>query len=94
MLGQNKLQSLILRSELLVGQGTSLEQRIPEQVRVMPVVEPPLQLVQVGVQMLDRQLVLGASDRPLQKAPDAFDGLGVGIMPHHTVLSQVCCYRK
>ena len=46
------------------------EQCVSEQPRVVPVVEAPFQLVEVGVQVLDADLVVGPDDGPLQEAPD------------------------
>ena len=54
-------EGLTLRYELFVFKRLGvrkLHERIPEQVRVLPVVESPLQLIEVGVQVLDRQLVI------------------------------------
>lgn len=45
----------------------------------MPVVEPEGHLVKIGAHVLGRELVIGADNRPLQQAPDAFDGVGVNI---------------
>ena len=48
-----------------------LEQGIPEQERVLPVVEPELKLVHVGLQVLGRKLVVGPDDGPLEQRPGA-----------------------
>lgn len=56
-----------------------LSQSIPENVGVVPVVEPPLQLLQVAVQVLDADLVEGSDDGPLEEAPDTFNAVGVDI---------------
>ena len=52
---------------------------IPKQIRVLPIVEPPLQFVKVSVKMFGREFMIGTNDRPLEKAPHAFYGVGVDI---------------
>ena len=42
-----------------------LYERVPEQVRVLSVVEPPFQFVQVGVKMLLGDMMERADNRPL-----------------------------
>src|SRR5205823_1439288 len=38
-----------------------------------------LQLIKVGVQMLDTDFMVGTDDRPLQQAPDAFDSVSMNV---------------
>ena len=40
-----------------------LDERIPKQIWIVPIVKPPFQFIQVAVQMLDRQLEIGSVDR-------------------------------
>ena len=47
--------------------------------RVVPVVESPLQLFQVAVQVFPAHLVEGADNRPLEQAPHALDAVGVDL---------------
>ena len=58
------------------------KQGVSEEPRVVPIVEPPFKLVQVGVKVLDGDVVVGADDRPLQEAPNVLDGVGVGVSPY------------
>ena len=59
--------------------GQQSEKGITKQPRIVTVVEPPFQLIQIGIQMLDRDLVIGTDDGSLQKAPDALLRVGVNI---------------
>ena len=59
-------------------------QRVAEDVGIVPVVEPPLQLFQVAVHMLDAHLVEGSDDGTLEEAPHAFDTVGVLHRPQPT----------
>ena len=52
---------------------------INKDVRVVPVVVPPLQFLKVTIQVLGAHLVEGADNRPLEQAPDPFDRVGVNI---------------
>ena len=56
-------------------------ERVPKKPGVVPVVEPPFQFIQVGIQVLNGNLVVGADDRPLQQRPDILNGVGVNITP-------------
>lgn len=68
---------------------TDTNERVSEQVRVLAVVVPPLQLVQVGREMLHRDVVVGPDDGALQEAPDALDGVGVDLPTDPLVLGVV-----
>ena len=73
-----------LRDQFLVFQRLSADQlheSVPEQVWVVAVVEVPLEFIQVGIHMLLTELVVGADDRPLEKAPDTLHGVCVHICP-------------
>ena len=52
---------------------------VSEDVRVVSVVEPPLKLFEVAVQMLGADFVERAHDGPLEQAPDALDAVGVNV---------------
>ena len=54
-------------------------QGIAEDVRVVPIVVTPLQLLKVAVQMLDAHLVESPDNRALEKGPYALDAVGVHI---------------
>src|SRR5438067_1609699 len=58
------------------------QHRVPEEPRVLPVVEPKRDLVQVGRKMLGGELVVGADDRALEQTPDAFHGVGMDLRPN------------
>ena len=65
---------MTLGREFGVFEATALDhppQRVAEDVGVVPVVEPPLQFVEIGVEMLGTDLVERTDDRAFQKAPDA-----------------------
>ena len=69
-------------NELPVGERVGVHdapQGVSEDVRVVPVVEPPFQFFEVAVQMLRTDLVERADDGALQQAPDAFDAVRVHI---------------
>ena len=53
--------------ECLTGQEP--QQRIPEQVGVLSVVEPPGPFIEVSLQMLRAKLMIGADDGALEKRP-------------------------
>ena len=53
--------------------------RVIEDVRVLPVVETPLQFFEVAVHVLAAHLVEGADDRALEQAPHAFDAVSVHV---------------
>ncbi len=55
------------------------EQGVPEQVRILAVVEAEGELVKIGVQVLGRELVVGADQRPLEEAPYALYGVRVNV---------------
>ena len=46
-----------------------LEQRIPKQIRVLPIIEPKRRLIEVGGQMLGGELMVRADDGPLEEGP-------------------------
>ncbi len=54
-------------------------QRIVEDVRVVAVVEAPLQFFKVTAHMLAAHFVERADDGALEQAPDAFDAVGVHV---------------
>jgi hypothetical protein len=41
------------------------------------IVEPPFKLIEIGVEMLHADLVIGSDDGPLKKAPHTLDAIGV-----------------
>jgi hypothetical protein len=51
-------------------------ERISEQIWILSVVEPPFHFIEVSIQMLSRELMIRASDRPLEEAPDTFPAPG------------------
>jgi hypothetical protein len=55
------------------------QERIPEQVRIVAVVEPPFQFIQVGIKMLDRDLMIGTDYGALQKAPGGLNAVRVNV---------------
>ena len=55
------------------------EQGVAKEPRVVSVVEAPFQFVEVGVQMLDRDVVISTEDGPLQETPNVFDRVRVNI---------------
>ena len=69
-------QTGLIRSQFSVRQVVRLDQRedrVPEQERILPVVESKAEFVQVGRQVLDGKLVVRADDGTLEQAPSAFD---------------------
>ena len=54
-------------------------QRIVEQARIVPVVEPPLKLFKITVHMLSAHLVKRPYDGTLEQGPDALDAVGVHV---------------
>ena len=71
-----------LSNQFPIGQRSSADdplQGVLEDVGVVPVVEPPLQLLQVTVEMLDAHFVKGADDGPLEQTPHAFNRVGVNV---------------
>ena len=54
-------------------------QRVAEDMRVVAVVEPPLQFFEVAVHMLGAHLVERADDGALEQAPDTFNAVGVDV---------------
>ena len=67
-------------------------QRVPEHVRVVAVVEPPLHLFQVAIQVLGADLVEGPDNGALEQRPDALDTIGVNIADHPFVCGVVHCF--
>ena len=63
-------------------------QGVPEDVRVVPVVEPSLQFFEVAVQVLRADLVERADDGPLEQRPDALDAVRVHVA-NHSLFSRV-----
>lgn len=79
-----------LRNELVISKnvaGAEPPERVTELEWVFPVVEPEGELVQVRREMLDAELVVRADDRPIQKTPDGFDGVGMNITPNPFLLA-------
>jgi hypothetical protein len=73
----------LIRDQLGIGQSIGSdqpEQCIPEQERVLAVVEPKCELVQVGVQVLLRELVIAPDDGALEQRPDALHAVGVDVV--------------
>ena len=50
-------------------------QRIAEQVRILPVVEPEGHFVKVSVQMFRGELMVRTDDGALEQAPDVLNGV-------------------
>src|SRR3972149_3313291 len=68
--------------QILVFQRLSLQepsQRIPEQVDVVTVVVAPHDLLQIGVKVLDAEVVVGTYDGALQEAPYALNRVCVHV---------------
>lgn len=66
----------LVRQRVVLYQG---QDGVPEQERVLAVVVTPLSLVNVGVQMLDAHVVVGADHGALEQAPDALHGVRVNV---------------
>src|SRR4051812_15954538 len=70
--------------QVLVGESFTLDERqerVAEQVGVLPVVEPEANLVQVGRKVLGRELVERTHDAAVQEAPDVLDALSGHVAP-------------
>lgn len=83
--GEDGFLSLCRFREFLVFEIFGVEQlyqRVTEQVRVIPIVETPLKLVEVVVKMLCTDLVKRANDGTLEQAPYAFHAVRVNIASH------------
>ena len=73
---------MILRDQCIVGECVRVHdapEGVAEDVRVVPVVESPLELLEVAVHVLGAHLVERADDRPLEQAPDAFYAVRVNV---------------
>lgn len=84
-------ERLPARDEFLVLQRVRVHdapERVPEDVLVLPVVVPTLQLLEVTVHVLHAHLVERADDGSLEQAPDALDRVGVDIA-HDPLLGAV-----
>ena len=64
---------------------------VAEQPGVVTIVEPPLKLVQVGVQVLHGDFVVCANDRPFKEAPDVLNGVRVNVIAHPFLYRVVDC---
>ena len=62
----------------LVG-GDERLHRVPEEERILPVVESERELVQVGRKVLDAHLMIRTDNASLEEAPDALYGVCVNI---------------
>ena len=74
-----------LADQLLVWECISryqLSERIAEQVIIPAIVESPFHFIEVGRKVLNRQLVIGTNDRPLEQAPRRFNGVRVNVTPY------------
>ena len=81
----------LLCHQLLVSQRSGVHNSlhgVMENLRVSPIVESPLQFLQVAVQMLDADLVERSDNRSLEQAPHTFDSVGVNF-PDHPFLGGV-----
>lgn len=58
------------------------QQRVPEEERVVAIVEPESEFVQVGVQMFGGELVVGADQGSLEEREHALDAVCVNVRPH------------
>lgn len=65
------------------------QERIAKQKFVVSIVKPMLKLIQIGVQMLHRKLVVGADHATLKQAPNAFNGVGVNVTAHPFLFAMV-----
>ena len=54
-------------------------QGVPEDMRIIAVVETPFQFLKVSVQVLDAHLMEGADDGAFEQAPDALDPIGMDL---------------
>jgi hypothetical protein len=66
--------------QFLIFQILSLDQflhGIPEHEGVFTVTEPPFQFIKVGIQVPDTHMMERTDNRSLQKAPYAFNGVGI-----------------
>lgn len=66
-----------------------LADRVAEQVRNVPVVELPHQLVQIALQVLHVDPVALADQRPLEQTLDALNAVGVVHAPHRLFLAAI-----
>ena len=73
------LHQLRVRESFRINQ---LQHSVPKQKLVVPIIEPMLQLIQVGVQMLHANMVVGADDRAFKQAPDALNAVRVNVATH------------
>jgi hypothetical protein len=55
-----------------------LQESVPNEKIVVPITKSMLQFIQIGVKVLNAHLVVRA-DRAFQKAPDAFDAVGMDV---------------
>ena len=77
----NALCRLIFRQFLVfkIRRLQKSEQRIAEQIRVVPIVESKFKLVKVAVEMFHTELMVRADDRTLEQRPRTFNGVCVNI---------------
>ena len=72
----------MLGHQLPIGQDFGVQnaaQCVGEDIRVIPVVETPLQFFQVTIKMLDAHVMECSDNRPLEQTPHAFDAVGVDL---------------
>ena len=77
-----RLRKLLPADQAAISQVASIhnpQQSIAEDVRVVAVVESPLQFFQIAVQVLDAHLVKRANNRTLEQRPHALDPVGVHV---------------
>lgn len=74
-----RLSKCFVRERLAFEQ---LQQRVPEQIRVFPVVEPEGDFIHVGVKVLCTQVMVGADDGALEEAPVGLNRLSVSVAPN------------
>ena len=44
------------------------------------IVKPPFQFIQIGIEMLDAQFMIGACYRTFQQTPDIFNAIGMYVL--------------
>ena len=67
------------------------KQRVPEQVGVLSVVEAEAELVKIRREMLNRELMVGAHQRPLEQRPGVLDRIGGHVAPYPFIRRVVNC---
>jgi hypothetical protein len=65
------------------------QHRIAEQVRILPVVEAPCHLIEIGLQMLRRDFVPSSNNASLEQTESTLDCVGIDVPTHVNVAAVV-----